>query len=332
MMTRRRGIAVIVCALALAAGASIALAARDGGMKLRASARVREFAGAGEVALLPSHNAGVGGWCLVQLHSNEGGKAGEGGECGASEGPTTRAPLQGPIVAESGNGLLVLKGRETWVSTVVALATAPVAAVSFQGYKHIATHASALLPDHLRGAVIELRGSRLPRFPRGHLIAWSKSGKPIPQTLTKGSPLTFGVPVRSWSNGAPVRRGVCEISVGGVAGLKLVSGGVVSKIEPHTDVRGREFLNCAHSYYLLNGKWPLDAYVLLDAADPGATPGRLPGMRPLGGHPGVFIGPGIESGELARRIAGAWLAVTAGEGISQRLTLLEHLRATLHLR
>jgi hypothetical protein len=291
---------------------------------------VREFAGAGEIALIPSHNAGVGGWCLVQLGS---GKSGEAGDCRASEGQT----FQGPIVAESGNGLVALKGGGTWISTVVVLVSAPVAAVSFEGHKRIATHASALLPDHLRGAIVELRGPkadplRLPRFPRGHLIAESRSGKQIPQTFTKGRPLAFEVSVRSWSNGAPVPRGVCGMSVSGVPGLELQSGGVVSAIEPHTDLRGREFLDCAHSYYLLNQKWPLDAYMLLDAAHPGATPAPLPGMQPLAGHRGVFIGPGPDNGELARRIPGAWLAVTAGESFSQRLMLLKHLHATLHLR
>lgn len=216
---------------------------------------------------------------------------------------------------------------------MVALVEAPVAAVSFKGYPRIATHASALLPDHLRGAIIKLsKPLRSPRFPLGHLIAWNRSGKPIPQTFTKGRALTFEMPVRGWSNGAPAPRGVCEIDVSGVRGLEPQSGGVVNEVEPHADVLGREFLDCAHSYYLLNQSWPLDAYVLLDAAHPGVTPAPLPGMRPLAGHRGVFIGPGPDNGELARPIPGAWLVVTAGEGISRRLMLLKHLHATLHLR
>lgn len=242
-------------------------------------------------------------------------------------------------MAESGNGFVVLQGQGLWVSTVIALVRAPVVAVSFKGYKQIATHANTMLPDHLRGAIIELRDGSMsgpllkpPRFPRGSLIAWSKAGKPIAQTFTPGPPLAFEVPVRSWSNAAPARRGVCGISVSGIAGLELRSGGVVSELTPHADVLGKEFLNCAHSYYLLDEKWPLDAYVLLDAAHPGATPAPLPGMRPLTGHRGVFIGPGPESGELARRIPGAWLVISAGEGTSQRLRLLEHLHVTLHLQ
>jgi hypothetical protein len=247
-----------------------------------------------------------------------------------------RGPFQGPIVAESGNGLAVLKSG-LWVETVVALVTAPATAVSFGGYKPVETHASTLLPDHLRGAILELRRSTsgpppLPRFPRGRLVAWNSKGKLIPQSFTPGPPLAFAAPVRSWSKGAAAQRGICDVSVSGMGGLELQSAGVVSEIEPHTDVRGRELLNCAHFYYMLNGKWPLEAFVLLDAAHPGATPARLPGMRPLSRHPGVFIGPGPESKELARRIPSAWLLVAEGENTSQRLRMLEHLHATLHLQ
>ena len=328
-MKTRKGIIVVVGALALAGGGSIALAATGGGETPRARS-VKELAGAGEVALLPSHNAGVGGWCLAQLVGSGGGEASARGDCQprGSKLSTEKGPFQGPIVAEAGIGLSALNESGPWVSTVVALVKATAAAVSFKGYKQIVTHASALLPDHLRGAIIELQRSRMskprPRLPHGPLIAWSKTGKPIPQTFTPGSPLAFAAPVRSWSNGAPARRGVCDISVSGVAGLQLQSGGVVSEIKPHADVRGREFLNCAHSYYQLNEKWPIEAYVLLDAADPGAPPATMPSMRPLSGHRGVFIGPG-RSEELARRIPGAWLLVSEGEDTAQRLTLLERL-------
>ncbi len=339
MKSSRKRIGVIVGALVLAAGSSIASATTGGGGRPRLSTDVTAVAGAGEVVLLPPRNAGVGGWCLTELGGSEGNKASEAGECQANERSMMGGPFQGPIVAETGNRFAVIKGVSSpVVMRVAALTTAPVAAVSFKGHKRIATHASALLPDHLRGAIVELRGRasgrplRLPRFPRGRLIAWSRNGKPIPQTFAPGPPLTFGTPVHSWSNGAPARRGVCDISVSGVAGLEQRSGGVVSEITPHVDVLGREFLNCANAFYLLNRKWPLEAYVLLDAAHPGATPLPLPGMQPLAGHHGVFIGPDPENGELARRIPGAWLLVSQGANISQRLTLLEHLHATLHLR
>jgi mono/diheme cytochrome c family protein len=59
-MKSGRGLAVMVCLVVLAAGASIALAATGGPEKPLGSMRVRQFAGPGEVALVPPHNVGVG--------------------------------------------------------------------------------------------------------------------------------------------------------------------------------------------------------------------------------------------------------------------------------
>jgi hypothetical protein len=54
-------------------------------------------------------------------------------------------------------------------------------------------------------------------------------------------------------------------------------------------------------------------------------------MQPLSGHPGISQAPGTEGEIVARRIPGAWLAVVKGQGLAQRLTLLEHLSATVQL-
>lgn len=334
-MRIKKGMTVVISALALTGG-SVALAATGGTERFDASRQVKELAGSGEVALIPSHNAGVGGWCLARLSGGEGKEASEDSDCDANERSVTEGPFQGPIVAESGERIAVLKDDGLWVKTVVALVTAPVVAVSFKGYKPIATHADALLPNHLRGAIIKLRSRSykppsLPHFPSGHLIAWGRNGRPISQKFTQGHSLTFGMPVRSWSNGAPARRGVCNIGASGLTGLKLQSGAVASEVRPHADELGKEFVNCAHSYYLLHGKWPLEAYVLLDAAHPGATPASLPGMVPLQSYRGVFVGPGASDMELARRIPGAWVLVSEGKDLQQRLSLLEHLHVMLHI-
>lgn len=61
----------------------------------------------------------------------------------------------------------------------------------------------------------------------------------------------------------------------------------MTTVKPHPDVRGREFVGCADTTYLL-GNRPLIAGVLLDAAHPGSTPASLPAMRPLAGHLGIF--------------------------------------------
>jgi hypothetical protein len=83
---------------------------------------------------------------------------------------------------------------------------------------------------------------------------------------------------------------------------------------------------------------PLVASVLLDAGHPGGTPTSLPGMKSLPAHPGVFealggaIGGLGDNGHiLVRRTPRALLVVADGNGNAQRLALLEHMRATVHL-
>jgi hypothetical protein len=105
----------------------------------------------------------------------------------------------------------------------------------------------------------------------------------------------------------------------------------MTQVRPHREVYGREFVSCAYTAYLFKN-WPIVAGVLLDASRPGATPASLPAMQPLQGHPGIFQGPGVEGETIARRIPGAWLVVAKGEGLQQRLTLLQHLQATIRLR
>jgi hypothetical protein len=320
----------MVCVLALIAGGAIALAATGSGEKSQANTHVRELAGRGRVALVPSHHVGMGGWCLAYLHSND--QESESGDCGAHQ--SIRGPLQGPIIAESAPRVAVKKAGGQWVTTVIALARAQVAAVSFEGYARIVTHANASLPDHLRGAIIELRSQaskqRLPHFPSGHLIAWNTTGARIPLAFTLGAPLGFQVPSRSWSFGKREPRGVCALKLHGFTRDTFRNGGVMTAVKPHANVRGREFVNCAHSYYLLDAAWPIEANILLDAEHPGSTPAPLPGMRPLEGRPGIVIGPEPENGEVARRVPGAWLVVAKGADLSQRLTLLKHLVATVH--
>jgi hypothetical protein len=162
------------------------------------------------------------------------------------------------------------------------------------------------------------------------IIAWNKDGSPIAPTTVSAPALTFGVPSRSWSRGQRAPRGVCSISLDGLDEASSLQGGaVMTAVRPRRDVRGREFVNCARSEYLLAGKRFAEADVLLDAAHPGATPAPLPGIRPLPGHSGIFLGEGAGGKELACRIPDAWLLVTQGKDLAQHLALLEHLRATV---
>ncbi|MGA9875622.1 MAG: hypothetical protein WBQ21_07425 [Solirubrobacteraceae bacterium] len=316
----------------LVAGGAIAFAMTGGSSQ--AGSRLREVAIHERVVLLPSGEAGVGGWCLTTLGGSEGGETG----CKTGES----AASGGPIVAEKPQSHIFVVGRGVPARTVIVLATSQVAAVSFEGYARVATHADVLLPDHMRGAVLELRG-RMGEGQTGELalralrmldsikiIAWSRDGNPIAGTMAKAPALTFGVPSRSWSRGQRVQRGVCGISVSGLD-VSVQQGMVMTAVRAHRDVRGREFVNCARLDYWLARKWFIGADVLLDAAHPGETPARLPGILPLSGHSGTFVGAGAGGRELARRIPGAWLLVTQGKDLAQRLTLLEHLRATVHL-
>jgi hypothetical protein len=333
-MALRRSIIVTICVATLLVGGAVALAMTGGGPD--AGMRFREVAIHEQVVLLPSHNAGVGGWCLATLGENEVGQ----GYC------TTNGPpaFEGPIVAEQLRPHILVVGRGAPARIVIVLTTSQVAAISFEGYKRVATHADALLPDHMRGAVLELRGRtdesrtsesalRVGRMLDNiKIIAWNKDGSPIERTSVSAPALTFGVPSRNWSRGQRAPRGVCSISVDGLdEASAFQEGRVVTVVRPHQDVRGREFVNCAHADYLLAGKWFAGADVLLDAGHPGATPAPLPGIRPLPGHAGIFLAAGAGGKKLARRIPDAWLLVTQGGDLAQRLALLEHLRATVHL-
>jgi hypothetical protein len=115
--------------------------------------------------------------------------------------------------------------------------------------------------------------------------------------------------------------GVCRLRVEDTPGLISEGGRLMTGIKPHTDVRGREFVDCLHARYSLRTR-PLEVDVLLDAEHPGSTPAELPAMRPLVGHKGICVGPGTEGNTVARRIPGAWLLITKGKDLQQRLTLL----------
>jgi hypothetical protein len=331
-MALRRSIIVTICLGTLLAGGAVALAITGG--EPDASVRFREVAIHERVVLLPSGEVGVGGWCLTTL--GEGGQTG----CTASGPPAFR----GPIVAEEAQPHILVVGRGAPARVVIVLTTSQVAEVSFEGYERISTHADALLPDHMRGAVLELRGRtdeartgesalRVSRMLDNiKIIAWNGDGSPIAPTSVSAPALTFSVPSRNWSRGQRAPRGVCSISLDGLDEASSFQGGaVMTAVRPRRDVRGREFVNCARVEYRLAGKWFAGADVLLDAAHPGATPARLPGIRPLPGHSGVFLVAGAGGKELARRIPDAWLLVTQGGDLAQRLALLEHLRATVHL-
>jgi hypothetical protein len=338
---RRRDYKRLLCrglgVLAVGAGSLAAVACAGFGGEARTGAtRNRLVASHEEVVLLPSTGAGEGGWCMT---------TNAGGGC-----PTFHLPVfQGPIVVESWSGreIYIMHDKAPLSEAVreaTLLTTSEVVAVSLEGGAPIATQAESALPGNLRGVVVERRGesngrvrglfgTRMPAplpFPRSRFIALNAKGEPIPQTRAPGPPLEFHVARQSWGPSRRAPRGVCGLVVRSLAGLVFKGGAVMTAVRPHLDVRGREFVDCVSASYLLNN-WPLTADVLLDAAHPGVTPAPLPDMRPLAGHPMIFQAPGVEGETVARRLPGAWLVVAKGKGLPQRLTLLEHLRAMIHI-
>jgi hypothetical protein len=285
---------------------------------------VTQVAAEKKVVLLPTLEAGQGGWCLTVV--------------GAAGCPTLNMPTQGtPIIIENWSGeSSSFKGP---VRKGIALTTEGVAAVSFEGRLPVATHAQLDLPDHLRSVLVELRGgtglrvlggNAGPALPRAHFKALNSNDEPILQSQAPGATLEFHFSSQNLGTTQEAQTGVCRIVGKNVSGLLYKGGAVMVVIRPHRDVYGKEFVSCIRTSYLLDN-WPLTAVVLLDAAHPGTTPASLPTFHRLAGHAGIFEGFTLEGKAVARRISHAWLIVTKGQGLGQRVTLLEHLRATVHL-
>jgi hypothetical protein len=280
-----------------------------------------------EVILQPFIGGGGGGWCVTTLRRSAPGMC-----------PSYRMPVfRGPIIIENWSG--ESSSTKVPVDEAVILTTGEVAAVSLEGSTPIATYAESALPNHMRAVVVDLRGGSGERvlgveaplpFPRTHFAALNPRGEVIQETHTPGPPFEFRLPSQSWKQPTRAPSRICSLKVEHLPNLKLVGGQTVIVVRPHIDIRGREFISCLHASYLLDG-WPLEVDVLLDAEHPGLTPARPPAIQPLAKHPGIFQEPGTQGETLARRIPGAWLLVSKGEGLKQRLAVVKDLHVMLHL-
>jgi hypothetical protein len=273
------------------------------------------------VLLLPIITGGQGGWCITIKPE----------AC-----PEIRT-TNGQVITENWSG-----GGPPPVSYGFALTTDRVTAVLVAGGPAIATRSESVLPDHLRSVVVELRDAPLRYVPEFKLempvrplrslyfTPLGSKNAPIRPNAIRRFPQEFTAPGIGWNAKVTAPLGICGLHVEQVDGLKFEAGFVVTKIKSHTGLLGRPFLSCASESYSFAG-WPLVASVLVDAADPGSSPSALPGMESLTGHPGVFQTVVAGGDAVARRIPGAWIVVAKGKGLSQRLTLLEHLRAAVRL-
>jgi hypothetical protein len=314
------GVAVGIAVICLLTTASCSQSAS--GSSQAGTQGVKQEVGHERVLLLPPMRGGEGGWCMTL----------DAGECPTLSAPTSLAP----IVAEdwSGGGPSVDVG--------VVLTTNQVMTVSVNDGPVVSTRTEQALPDGLRTAVVKLFGGPLrqvPGIPGGvhnlplrslRFTPLDRRNKPISQIGHPSAPLVFNVAGRRWSQQASPPQGICEISAARLGGLVFQGGFVVSSSNFHTVLVGEPLLSCVSASFSLE-RWPLIASVLLSAAHPGSAPPSLPAMQPLSGHPGIFQGPGVEGETIARRLPGAWLVVAKGQGLRQRLTLLEHLHVTMHL-
>jgi hypothetical protein len=215
--------ALVVCAAGVCVVTMVACAGSAGDSQANAS-QVTQVASQEHVALLPNLGAGDGGWCMTTLR-------GAGG-CPSLDRPVFR----GPIVMELWSGQSsyfehgLSSSPEGSVSEGFVLTTSEVASVSFEGGKPIATYAETVLPDHLRGAILDLRKRHAsgviapPAVPHSHFTALNAKGEPILQTHAAGPPLDFNVPSRSWGGSATQPAGVCRVEAKGLAGLVSQGG------------------------------------------------------------------------------------------------------------
>jgi hypothetical protein len=276
-----------------------------------------------EVRFHPEMNAGWVGWCFVDV-GVRGGACGHGGN-------------HAPVIEENWNG-----GEAPPETVGVAVTTNEVARVEIgEGSRAVATRVDVTsvptriekgLPTGLRVVVIKIDG---PHVSGAYCIPLNANGAMIPQSPGEtASQLMQPIPTRRLSDPANPSRGICEIKTRGrPRGLSANGGSVITEVHSYSGFVGDGFITCASTSYELAG-WPLLATVLISASHPGIRPPLLPEMKPLPGHPGVFSAPGGEEGSesalYARRVPGGWLVVSKAKPV-QRLALLEHLRATVHV-
>ena len=250
-------------AWALTAGGSPAnrrLAHPPGGA---AAAHGSASAAAGfNVRLSPALGGGQYGWC-VAVEERPGAIAG--GGCAATPVSST------PLAIDVSSGSLRMH-RES----IVLLTTPQVAAVLVNGRRRIPTLALPGLPYGLRAAriLIPIRPIRVTSSPEGRPV-FARPPEPVIVTLDARG---HAIPNRS-ARGPAERtnhsaRGPCALRASGLPGLAPQWSHLADAIRPFPGkLVGRAFFSCIDTEYYLQ-HWPLDAAILLDAANPGADTGR----------------------------------------------------------
>jgi len=291
--------------------------AQHAGIGAAASRRAGASASFG-IRLSPALDGGQYGWCVAVQEPGFSGIAG--GGCATT--PTESTPLS-----------MVLSGgsASTRKESIVVLTTPQVAAILVGGRRRVAAVELPGLPYGLRAARIVIpflaKKSATGRTtfqmpPEPSLAALDSSGQLIASPATQ--PQQQEPPLSA--------RGPCTLAASGIPGISAQWSHVASAITPYPGrIVGRAFFSCIDTEYYLH-KWPLDAAILLDAAHPGSPPAAIPDLSAVTGEAGFLNGPGDFKGQItATRLEDAWLVVAGGSGLSQRIDLLRHLRATVRL-
>jgi hypothetical protein len=277
-----------------------------------------------EVFLAPPGPWTIGGYGLSFSYRTSGGASGQTGEVEIGTSP---------LLADVG-----VRSTRTGVQRML-LTSGQADYASVDGGPPIALQPAVSPPYELRAALFEVPGITQrqlnERKVRLTIRLLDAGGGPLPEAPPATSAAEPAGPnpaleTRSWV--APLRpaRGVCSIRAARTPGLRALSGSVVSVLRPLRGVVGRRWLTCATTVYSYRGGPQLQAWVLLDAAHPGATPEDIPSMVPMAGHAGYFESlPGGGAEPFARRIRHGWLLVQGGETAAQALSALEHLRAAV---
>jgi hypothetical protein len=216
------------------------------------------------------------------------------------------------------------------------LTTSQVAAVSVDGGPPIPTRPEVGVPYGWRVLLYEIPGvaGRALYGPDRRFVKltlFDASGQTIaPSPPSEAQPAGPGLIAEAWTRPAHPVPGTCQIAADRLPGLSARSGSVLSRFISPTGLASGSFLSCASAEYVLHGQ-SLEAAVVLDGEHPGSTPAAIPGMEPVPGHAGAVQSRAVAEDLVGRRIRGAWLLVEGGHDLQQRLAVLAHLRATVHL-
>ena len=304
---RRRSAVTLLLALVVAGGIAWALAGGSSGAQTpaaTAAAGARASADAVPrfgVRLAPTLEVGHAGWCVVVVENGvTGGSACGGVLAGAS--PFLQIYGWGPAHSH----------RTTQVAV-----TAPQVLAVQAGSRRVPTIS-------LPGLPFGLRAVRVVTAPTTQLRALDALGRPLPDMWP---PLAHQATVRRWRAPSRAPRGVCSVRVSGLAGFTASNGAVATSVRPFPGrLVGSAFLPCALTTLTRSGV-PINVTALIDAASPGSPPAALPDFHAVRSRPGVFS----QGGLVATRDGAAWLVVSQGSGVAQRLELLAHASALISI-